>query len=332
MFRFTTLAGLLSISTVLIAQPVITDVAPRAAAAGEKIVVRGKFPSGVTHIQFTAHVGGFLGVDIKNVAVTSATPTMVKVTVPTMAAFVPPNAVPPGNPVGSVRARDASGTFSAKQEFVFRQCRHGPFEGFGAVRVSGAKKVVLLKPDGGKKERQLVLPKGMVVPKAGTRVWVEGTVRDDALHVARMLVLRHRRAQDIGAQARVGTISATLTRVYAWCDHMPGSKRENKHLIVDVTLENPGSRPVQVRFDPVFVSLRSEVEGDRTKLSVRGADGMGTGKTAYSLAPGKHVVQLRGDGVFPEGRHGKPLWVTLVISRGKDRATIRRSGSVQVTH
>lgn len=103
------------------AQPVISSVSPGSASPGDEIVVRGTFPVGVTHIQFVATVGGFVGVSTVNMAVTSSSATVVRVTVPTMSGFAPPNATPPGSPVGTLRARDAGGLFSSNQMFYFHQ-------------------------------------------------------------------------------------------------------------------------------------------------------------------------------------------------------------------
>lgn len=337
MRHLTTLAGFLTFATLLVAQPVITGVTPKSAAPGAELDIRGRFPTPVTHIEFTATVGGFRGIDRKTVAVTSASATIIKVTVPSMAAIVPPNAVPPGTPVGSIRAKDSNGAFSAKHRFVFRQGAE-PFDGVGAIEIrdrDAEEKAVVFTPVGGTKSYRLVFEKGVVAPDPGTRVWVEGSVRADVMYADHLLVFRHRRPQDVGRTARLGSVSATLTRVYAWCDHMPGpgDGRARQHLLVDVTLENSGTEAVTLRFDPVFISLRKDAEGQRTaKVSIRGADGAGTGKSTYTLSPGKHVVQLRGDGVFPEDAHAKKLWVMLAISDGKDRVTIRKSGAVQVTH
>lgn len=121
MSRFTTSAVLLLLTSPVVAQPVIIDVAPQSASPGDEITVRGTFPIGLTHIQFTANVGGFLGVDVRNVAITGGTATAVKVTVPTMAGFAPPNATPPGAPMGTLRARNAGGQFSQPFTFYYHQ-------------------------------------------------------------------------------------------------------------------------------------------------------------------------------------------------------------------
>lgn len=115
---FACLAVLVAAAT---AQPTITGVSPATASPGDVIYITGSFPVGVTHIQFTATVGGFAGVNNQNIVPISVTPTLVVVAVPTMAGFAPPNASPPGDPMGSLRARDAGGLFSATQPFYFHQ-------------------------------------------------------------------------------------------------------------------------------------------------------------------------------------------------------------------
>lgn len=115
------LVTLLLTATASAQGPVITDVSPAAASAGDEITITGTFPNTITHARFLANVGGFVGVDFKIVAVTSATATQVKVTVPVTAAFAPPNAIPPGDPYGTVLVRDAGGIFSPSVPFFFNQ-------------------------------------------------------------------------------------------------------------------------------------------------------------------------------------------------------------------
>ncbi|MCA9320325.1 MAG: hypothetical protein KDB53_06305 [Planctomycetes bacterium] len=101
--------------------PVVTEVSPTSASPGQEITITGVFSPLATHVRFTASVGGFLGIDNRIVVVNSATATQVKVTVPTMAGFAPPNATPPGDPFGSFTVRDAGGIMSASTPFFYHQ-------------------------------------------------------------------------------------------------------------------------------------------------------------------------------------------------------------------
>jgi hypothetical protein len=83
------------------AQIQLTKVIPDAASPGDSVLFEGANLTGVS-VTFTATVGGFLGVDMKSVTLQPAGTNRWSATVPTMAGFTPPNAVPPGSPLGTV--------------------------------------------------------------------------------------------------------------------------------------------------------------------------------------------------------------------------------------
>lgn len=101
--------------------PVATDVFPEAAAPGDTIRICGTGLGNATHVRFWANVGGFAGQLPFIVLVSSVSPTEVTAVVPLVNAFAPPNAVPPGVPVGAVEVRDAGGLFSNQLSFFFTE-------------------------------------------------------------------------------------------------------------------------------------------------------------------------------------------------------------------
>lgn len=82
----------------------ITRVTPEAAAPGDLVILTGPNLQGVSIVRFFATVGGFVGTWTVDVTPQSVSSTRVTALVPMMAAFAPPNATPPGNPVGTVQA------------------------------------------------------------------------------------------------------------------------------------------------------------------------------------------------------------------------------------
>ena len=81
----------------------ITRVTPEAAAPGDLVIISGNFLSGAT-VNFTAFVGGFVGVDIRPAVIVSSTTTRIEAIVPQMAGFIPPGTFQSGNPLGSIQA------------------------------------------------------------------------------------------------------------------------------------------------------------------------------------------------------------------------------------
>lgn len=103
-FRIGSLAAaLLVLATVNAGAQTITRVSPEAAAIGDTVTLTGSNLAGTTAVRFFASVGGFVGVWTVNVVPTSVSATAVTAVVPEMAAFAPPGASPPGDPVGTVR-------------------------------------------------------------------------------------------------------------------------------------------------------------------------------------------------------------------------------------
>lgn len=114
------------------AQPVIVSVLPEAASPGDRIVIAGSNLGGVTQVRFTAVVGGFVGITNVDVAPLAVSATEVTVVVPLVNSFTPPQATPPGDPLGTVRARTANGTLSATLPFWYMEAT------FGQIRSAGA--------------------------------------------------------------------------------------------------------------------------------------------------------------------------------------------------
>ena len=91
---------------------------------GDEIVIHGTFPQTLTHARFVATTGGFVGIQTMIMPIISSTATQAKVLVPSITGFAPPNATPPGNPLGTVDVRDAGGQFSATHPFYFYAGSH----------------------------------------------------------------------------------------------------------------------------------------------------------------------------------------------------------------
>lgn len=96
-----TLALLLLCAT-LSAQSTIARVTPAAASPGDLVKITGTGLGAATAVTFFANVGGFVGVWTVTVTPLLVSPNEVLCNVPQMAGFAPPNATPPGNPVGTV--------------------------------------------------------------------------------------------------------------------------------------------------------------------------------------------------------------------------------------
>jgi hypothetical protein len=82
--------------------PTAKAVLPEVADPGDVIRIVGSDLGGVTQVRFTATVGGFVGVMSVDVTPVSVDPSEVVVAVPTIGAFSPPIAFPPGEVLGSI--------------------------------------------------------------------------------------------------------------------------------------------------------------------------------------------------------------------------------------
>jgi hypothetical protein len=139
------------------------------------------------------------------------------------------------------------------------------------------------------------------------------------------------------SSASAGALSVTIDRVYAWCDHMPGFWPEpdnREYLIVSTTLRNTSDQALEVRLERAFISFDESRLGDATDgISVRRPDGPPSGVKTVVLQPGQTLaVQFRGNGVYPEARHGQRLYVTLQFTAGDATVAVRGSAVVLVTH
>ena len=68
----------------------------------------------------------------------------------------------------------------------------------------------------------------------------------------------------LGPAASAGALSVELTRVIAWCDHLPGFIPEpdnREHLILNTTLRNNSDQPLEVRLDKAYLSFAEDELG-----------------------------------------------------------------------
>lgn len=199
------------------------------------------------------------------------------------------------------------------------------FQGTGVVKGD------VFVADDGKKELKI----GKGDWKEGDRLWIRGSEKGGSVDVKECEKLPKEGAASIPSLAECPAFSAAFDQVYPWCDHMPmmepGERRQ--YMILSVTLENLGKEKLEVEIVRSFLSFDENAEGTQTQgVSVREKSGMGSGTTKLELAPGEtRSLDLRGDNLYPEGNHGKKLYVTLVLAAGKDRVLIRSSGIVEKT-
>lgn len=143
-------------------------------------------------------------------------------------------------------------------------------------------------------------------------------------------------ALPLSDRATAGALSVTLDRVYAWCDHMPivPPDARRQYLILSTTLKNNSDRPLEVTLSRSYISFDENDVGQETHgISIKSASGPPSGVKTLVLQPGEErVVQFRGDGVYPEDRHGQRLYVTLEFTAGGATAAVRNSGVVMVSH
>lgn len=99
--------------------PVVTRTIPEVASVGDLVIIEGTNLAGVTEARFTADQGGFTGPFTLPSPVVVLSSTRITTTVPSFG-FAPPNATPPGNPLGSVGVRQGS-TDSNTVPFVYLQ-------------------------------------------------------------------------------------------------------------------------------------------------------------------------------------------------------------------
>jgi hypothetical protein len=141
----------------------------------------------------------------------------------------------------------------------------------------------------------------------------------------------------IPASTSAGALTATITNVYAWCDHMPGFWPEpdnREYLLVTTVLRNTSDQPIEVRLNQAFISFDENELGTATDgLSVKSPSGPPSGVKTVILQPGEsRTVVFRGNGVYPEGRHGQRLYVTLQFTAGDATLAVRGSAVVAVTY
>jgi len=123
-------AAALALAPTLSAQS-ISAVVPEVADPGDSIRILGTDLANVDTVRFNALVGGFVGSWTIDVAPGSASANEVRVAVPLFNNFTPPDAVPPGQLVGSLRVGE-SGQLSNSLPFGYLEST------FGAVSTQGS--------------------------------------------------------------------------------------------------------------------------------------------------------------------------------------------------
>ena len=328
---------LLMLTAIASGQLTIREVSPATALPGEEITIRGMGLDDVGEVEFQAFVGGFTGLWKKRVPVVEATPRAVRVRTPLMAGFAPAGAAAPGKALGSLVLLGAGGAVSEKQPFTFEQAQCELVDAWGLLRVKGssaAGRRVEFVPDGSKVGYLLRLPPTLSV-SGGGRAWLRGGLRGENLRVTDLVAVGKKGAEKTPMATALGDLRVKLDRVYPWCDHMPVTGRQwgRQYLLVDLEITNGGTKPVELIFDPVFLSTESGRFGRRVDaVTLRGKDGAPSGRRTLRLKPGKHALQLRGDGIFEEGLHGKTLFVTVAVRQGAEVVLVRNKGRVEVTH
>ncbi len=105
----------------LVAQtPVLSRVLPEAASPGDLVILVGTNLANTNDVTFVAAVGGFAGVHTIHQPVVSVSATQVRVLMPTVGNFLPPN-VQGSSPIGSIAVRTVGGVTSAPLTFYFME-------------------------------------------------------------------------------------------------------------------------------------------------------------------------------------------------------------------
>ncbi len=146
-------------------------------------------------------------------------------------------------------------------------------------------------------------------------------------------------AGSLRASAEGPVFSAKLEKVSAWCDHMPivGSEEPRRqYLIVEAVLKNNTGDKLVINLERSCISFEERRLGECVPapgLSVRdGKSGKLTGVTSLTLLRNEErVVQFRGDGVYPEGQHGKTIYVTMVFAADRELFVLRANVQVLET-
>jgi hypothetical protein len=136
-------------------------------------------------------------------------------------------------------------------------------------------------------------------------------------------------APPAGPRATGASLTVEQHAIRANCDHMPG-RTNRQWLHTSVTLTNRTRGKLEARLGRVWVSFDPATAGEEVSgLSFRGADGRPSGKTSYVLGPGaEQRLALAGYGLFPEGKHGQTLYLTIEVTAGQDRLLVRESTRV----
>ena len=137
------------------------------------------------------------------------------------------------------------------------------------------------------------------------------------------------------AEGRV--LSVELNKIVPWCDHMPivGPDERRQYLILVVTLKNKTDQPLKVN----LIESRFRTEGDKNDvpsdstmglMEVSGEKEWSLFSNSISLAPYQVVeLEIRGDGLFAEGVHGKKFYVRLTFIADHKKLTVVGSSVIR---
>jgi hypothetical protein len=108
----------------------VDAVIPEIGQPGDVIRIAGSGLGGIDAVAFTATVGGFVGTWTLQVNPISTSPGQVVVEVPQFGNFAPPNAIPPGDALGTLRLVDG-GAFSNPRPFGYLEATDGDVRTIG---------------------------------------------------------------------------------------------------------------------------------------------------------------------------------------------------------
>jgi hypothetical protein len=196
-------------------------------------------------------------------------------------------------------------------------------------------------PDGEKKTawiKATSLGRSLTV---GSQAWIKGNFSDPAQDKfqlnSRMLDVIDATVfpKNLGVKSDSNDLSAEMATVSPWCDHMPmiGSNERRQYLVIETKLTNKSDKPLIITLKKTFLSFDPKSPGAPVEgLTLRAANGRPSGLAAQTLDAGSTIkLQFRGDGLYPEGRHGQKLYATLELEAGGQTLFIRGSGEVLAT-
>ena len=133
-------------------------------------------------------------------------------------------------------------------------------------------------------------------------------------------------AKPVRAEGKTFTVE--LKELYPMCDHFLcfGCSESPQHVYVTIKIVNKGAAPLPpISIEEVYVSFDPAAPGE----PVKGLSFSRDQAPPAPLAPGAAVeLKLSGDGLFPEGKHGQRLYVTITVSAGGEKLTLSGSETI----